>query len=48
LGEGGAYKPMAKWCRAERESEGLMVLMMVGDNPAGGKGLCFGRACIWG
>jgi len=27
LGEGGAYKPMAKGRRAERESEGLIVPM---------------------
>ena len=26
-GDGGAYKPTAKWHRAERESEGLIVLL---------------------
>lgn len=47
LGEGGAYKPMAKWRRAERESEGLIVPTKA-VNAAGGRGPYFGRACIWG
>jgi len=43
LGEGGAYKPMAKARRVERESEGLIVAMKAG-NAAGARGPCFGRA----
>ena len=47
LGEGGAYKPTAKWRRAERESEGLIVPTKV-VKATGGRGPHFGRACIWG
>ena len=40
-----SYKPMAKSSGAQRESEGLVVPMMVAQNNAtGGKGLCFGHA----
>jgi hypothetical protein len=42
---GGSYKPKAKSSAAERESEGLVVpLMVVTNNAAGGKGPCFGHA----
>jgi hypothetical protein len=47
LGEGDAYKPKVKWCRAGRESEGLIVPMMV-VNAAGGKGPCLDHAWVWG
>ena len=40
-----SYKPMAKASRAQRESEGAVVLKMtVTNNTVGGKGPCFGRA----
>jgi len=42
-GEGGAYKPMAKWRRAGRESEGPIVPLKA-VKAAGGKGPCFGHA----
>ena len=39
------YKPSAKSERAQRESEGLVVPMMIATNNAiGGKGPCFGHA----
>ena len=44
-----SYKPMAKSSGAQRESEGLVVPVMVAQNNAsGGKGLCFGHARIEG
>ncbi len=42
-GEGGAYKPMAKWRRAGRESEGFIVPPRL-RNSGGGKGPCFSHA----
>jgi len=40
-----SYKPMAKSSGAQRESEGLVVPVMVAqNNAAGGKGPCFGHA----
>ena len=40
-----SYKPKAKSSAAQRESEGLVVPVMVAQNNAtGGKGLCFGHA----
>ncbi len=45
-GEGVPYKPMAKGERAERESEGFIVLMMPIDKIGGGKGPCFGHAGV--
>ena len=44
-GQRGSYKPMAKSSRAQRESEGAVVLRIVAtNNAAGGKGPYFGRA----
>ena len=43
-GEGGAYKPTAKWRCAGRESEGFIVPLEAGGNFGGGKGPCFGYA----
>ncbi len=44
-GQGGAYKPMVKSRRAQRESEGVVVLAMAApQNAVGGKDPCFGRA----
>jgi hypothetical protein len=44
-GQGGAYKPMVKSRRVQRESEGVVVLAMAAqNNAAGGKGPCFGHA----
>jgi hypothetical protein len=44
-GQSGAYKPKVKSRRAQRESEGVVVLVMaVQNNAAGGKGPCFGHA----
>jgi hypothetical protein len=43
-GEGGSYKPMAKWNRAGRESEGFIVPLTPVDKAGRGKGPCFGRA----
>ena len=44
-GQSAWYKPMAKSRRAQRESEGVVVLLItVPNNAVGGKGLCFGRA----
>ena len=41
----GSYKPTAKSSRAQRESEGVVVLTITATkNAVGGKGLCFGRA----
>ena len=38
-GQGDRYKPMAKSCAAQRESEGTVVVMMaVQNNAAGAKG----------
>ena|SRR5215216_4385032 len=45
-GEGGSYKPMAKWNRAGRESEGFIVPSMLAEKARGGKGPCFGRAGV--
>ena len=45
-GEGGPYKPMAKWDRAGRESEGLIVLLTPVDKAGRGKGPCFGRGGV--
>ena len=43
--QGASYKPKAKSRAAQRESEGLIVLMMTAKkNAVGGKGPCFGRA----
>jgi hypothetical protein len=40
-----SYKPTAKSSRAQRESEGAVVLRITAsNNVVGGKGLCFGRA----
>ena len=45
--QGRPYKPKAKSGGAQRESEGVVVLLMaVQDNAAGGKGPCFG--CVAG
>ena len=42
-GQRGRYKPMAKSCRAQWESEGVVVLTIVATNNAtGGKDPCFG------
>jgi hypothetical protein len=46
-GEGGVYKPMAKWRRAGRESEGLIVPLKA-VKAAGGKGPCLDHAWDWG
>src|SRR5687768_8993767 len=44
-GQSASYKPTAKASRAQRESEGVVVLLIAATNNAvGGKGLCFGRA----
>ena len=44
-GQSGAYKPKVKSRRAQRESEGVVVLAMVAqNNAAGGKRPCFGHA----
>ena len=44
-GQGGSYKPTAKSSRAQRESEGTVVLLTAATNNAvRGKGPCFGRA----
>jgi len=52
-GQAGSYKPEAKSSRAQRESEGIVVLHVqaqaeatkaVGQNAAGGKGPCGGHA----
>ena len=45
-GEGDSYKPMAKGDRAGRESEGFIVPSMPIDKVGGGKGPCFGHACV--
>ena len=45
-GEGDPYKPMAKWDRAGRESEGLIVLSIPVEKAGGGKGPCFGRGGV--
>jgi hypothetical protein len=37
-GAGGSYKPMVKWGRAGRESEGLIVLTKPGESPDEGRG----------
>jgi len=42
-GQSDSYKPMAKSSRAQRESEGVVVLRIVAtNNAAGGKGPCSG------
>ena len=46
-GEGDSYKPMAKWNRAGRESEGFIVPWTPVDKAGRGKELCFGRAGVW-
>jgi hypothetical protein len=45
-GEGGTYKPKVKWCRAGRESEGLVVPGKA-VKAAGGKGPCLDHAWVW-
>ena len=45
-GEGGSYKPMVKWNRAGRESEGFIVLMTPAEKAGRGKGPCFGHAVV--
>jgi hypothetical protein len=47
LGEGGAYKPMVKSRRVERESEGPIVAMKVAKATRA-RGPCFGHACVRG
>jgi len=54
-GQASSYKPVAKSSRAQRESEGIVVLSgaqaptkAVGHNAAGGKGPCGGHAGIAG
>jgi hypothetical protein len=47
LGGGGTYKPSAKSCRVERESEGPIVAGKA-VKAAGAKGPCFGHAYVWG
>jgi hypothetical protein len=43
LGQAGSYKPKAKSSRAQRESEGIVVLRIAAtNNTAGGKGPCGG------
>jgi len=43
-GQGGAYKPMVKSSRAQRESEGVVLpTMVVTNNATGGKDPCFGH-----
>jgi len=45
-GQRGSYKPTAKSRRAQRESEGTVVLGTAATkNAVRGKGSCFGRAC---
>ena len=47
--QGRSYKPMVKSSGAQRESEGVVVLLMgVHQNAPGGKGPCFGRASTEG
>jgi hypothetical protein len=44
-GQRGSYKPRAKSSRAQRESEGVVVpLIVVANNATGGKNPCFGPA----
>ena len=45
-GEGGSYKPMAKWNRAGRESEGFIVPLTPAEKAGRGKGPCFGRVGV--
>ena len=46
-GQSGRYKPMVKSDQTGRESEGLVVLMTLGEKPSRGKGPCFGHAeCV--
>jgi len=41
-----SYKPMAKGSGAQRESEGVVVVVIgVQNNAPGAKGPCFGRVC---
>lgn len=41
-----SYKPMAKACGGQRESEGVVVVMIgVQNNAPGAKGPCFDHAC---
>jgi RNA-directed DNA polymerase len=47
-GEGGPYKPTAKWDRAGRESEGSIVLLTPAEKAGRGKGPCFGRGGVEG
>ena len=39
-----SYKPMVKSSGGKRESDGVVVLLIAGRNPAGGKGPGFGHA----
>jgi len=45
-GEGGPYKPKAKWGRAGRESEGSIVPLKPVEKAGRGKGPCFGRGGV--
>jgi hypothetical protein len=45
-GEGGPYKPSAKWDRAGRESEGLVVPTTPVEKAGRGKEPCFGRGGV--
>ena len=45
-GEGDSYKPMAKWNRAGRESEGFIVLLKPVDKAGRRKEPCFGRVGV--
>lgn len=42
------YKPMVKSSGGERESDGVVVPLIAGRNPAGGKGPGFGHAVCGG
>jgi len=46
LGEGGPYKPKAKWERAGRESEGSIVPLTPVEKAGRGKGPCFGHGGV--
>jgi hypothetical protein len=45
-GKDDSYKPMAKWNRARRESEGFVVPSTPVEKAGRGKGPCFGRAGV--
>ena len=49
VSEGRLYKPMAKSSGVQRESEGVVVVMIgVQNNAPGEKGPCFDRVCRGG